>query len=686
MELGRITGIDQRGRHAIEAITAIDNRSGILGRGRNRTASRQQSVITSTQINAGAGSNNSPKGNDVITGTGIDRHFIRSLDGEAIVPTAGLHVHSRLVQGAEGQSAIGSRTIDSLQGIQVIGLERQCSITRDRKIFKLRGTGKSQAALFTRGFHGHGRRIRIHDGSLSFRSVSLVARTIHMNSQGMIFRAVGDGHSIRFFRSPLDGHVGQAISLNSSSGIDAIQHHRRQGRPFARSILNIIIINRRGTAALDGDARQTVARDLRSTGTSGHGHSLAAIHSRRGSPGHRQGNIRIAGGRDSAVGSTTSIPLDGYHVSIIGKVNVDCSRSGNSDVFHTFHGEIGRERERCSSSRRRISNIQRIIASATVDGVKSPQNGLISLVVDCAENIIASSANKVVYPGSQGKGLTGIGQHHLLIVSHGIGGTGGHFAFAGAGVGQVMFQHAHAGIVDGFGDAFGGPVSTIRGLLPGIVHGFGLGGAVVGSIKGVGGVHAFGGAELLVVGPGVVTRRVDEGLYSGDLVFTAGELLLQLFLIVLFGLGGIVLIGVEVGIGGHIFGSAKLHEVRIVAFGTHITGTSERLKQIAPAVVRIACLHLGQLVLHVDVSIKPFGISHCYPPEDKKKGFVPVGTSRIRPVRMRPRRDEPPAARVPAAVCGLVTSMEVPSHVGPGHVVRPHARGRPSSGARHRYG
>ena len=39
---------------------------------------------------------------------------------------------------------------------------------------------------------------------------------------------------------------------------------------------------------------------------------------------------------------------------------------------------------------------------------------------------------------------------------------------------------------------------------------------------------------------------------------------------------------------------------------------------------------------------------------------------------MRPRRDEPLAARVPAAVCDLVTSMEVPSHVSPGHVVQPH--------------
>lgn len=236
-----------------------------------------------------------------------------------------------------------------------------------------------------------------------------------------------------------------------------------------------------------------------------------------------------------------------------------------------------------------------------------------------------------------------------------------------------MFQHAHAGIVDGFGDAFGGPIIAVGILLTSSIHGFGLGGAVVGSIKGVGGVHAFGGAELLVVGPGVHALFIDEGLHLGDLELAAGKS----FAIVLGSLGSIVLIGIEVGIGGHFFGSAELHEVRIIAFITHKTGSRKISDQLRHGVGRIRGLHLGQLVLHVDVSIKPFGISHCYPPEDKKKGCVPVGTSRIRPVRMRPRRDEPPAARVPAAVCGLVTSMEVPSHVGPGHVVRPHARDAP---------
>ena len=43
-------------------------------------------------------------------------------------------------------------------------------------------------------------------------------------------------------------------------------------------------------------------------------------------------------------------------------------------------------------------------------------------------------------------------------------------------------------------------------------------------------------------------------------------------------------------------------------------------------------------------------------------------------------------APVAAALAENLPEQIIPSHVGPGHVVRPHVRGRPSSGARHRYG
>lgn len=90
----------------------------------------------------------------------------------------------------------------------------------------------------------------------------------------------------------------------------------------------------------------------------------------------------------------------------------------------------------------------------------------------------------------------------------------------------------------------------------------GLGVKVGVGVKGVGGGHAFVGTVLDIVGPRVHAVFGDDRLDVGDLEFRHSG---GFHAVELRGLGGVVLAGVEIGVGGHVFIRAKLNEMFVRA-------------------------------------------------------------------------------------------------------------------------
>ena len=253
----------------------------------------------------------------------------------------------------------------------------------------------------------------------------------------------------------------------------------------------------------------------------------------------------------------------------------------------------------------------------------------------------------------------------------------------------IMLQSGQALLGKGGLHLIDGPVAAA--FVGGIVQLLHLGDEVSFAVEVSAGGDAFAGTEHLVMFPGGLDTGGLEGIHDrGGIPF---------FAFVLDGIQGISLgLQIEHHIkafhGADVLVHAMIDEVLVQAFVAFVAGSFEGSLHVIHsrpglAVVQLAfrvdSVQLIQLALEIEVRIKPGRISHCYPPEDNER-FCALGTRRIRPVRMRPRRDEPLTTLVSVTACGLVTSMEVPSHVGPGHVARPHARGRPSSGVRHRYG
>ena len=173
-----------------------------------------------------------------------------------------------------------------------------------------------------------------------------------------------------------------------------------------------------------------------------------------------------------------------------------------------------------------------------------------------------------------------------------------------------MLQNGHAVPLNGFGDLFSRPAVT---------HGDSLGSKIGVRVKGIGGVHAFVGTELLVVRPSVHAGLIDDGLDVGDLKLGHSG---GFHAVELRGFGGVIFTGVEIGVGGHFFSGTELREVVIRTVFVHKTVLSKGIDEFAhvPVARRIGFLHLNQFGAHIEFVVKPSGISHCfYPPEDNKK-------------------------------------------------------------------
>ena len=235
------------------------------------------------------------------------------------------------------------------------------------------------------------------------------------------------------------------------------------------------------------------------------------------------------------------------------------------------------------------------MTSATVDAVTGLQ-GILVVEDGCIEGVVAGGAREDILIHRQIDGLS-----HDHATGNGVGSTGGNFAFTSTCEGQVMFQHSHAVVVDGFSNRIGSPVSA---------HGGSLGGEIGVGIKRIGGVHTFIRAVLLIMRPRVHARLLNQLGYSGSLRGTS-----RFDAKILGSLGIVVFIGVEIRIGSHIFRSTKLHKMCVSGSGAVFLvnetvgceGSSQGIG--SPVARRIGFLHLRELLSHVVRGIKPFRIS-----------------------------------------------------------------------------
>ena len=295
------------------------------------------------------------------------------------------------------------------------------------------------------------------------------------------------------------------------------------------------------------------------------------------------------------------------HVGIGAQINSRGSADGNN-LFDVADGSLGEIlRVLVSVARQRIKTI------AAVQRVADIQRGgkrTVHILLVSDKLVILRGAGESVAVNGQ---LVGVARHvggHLLVVRHGEGGTLGNFIFARTGILEVVFQNGHAVPLNGFGDLFSRPAVT---------HGDSLGSEIGVRVKGIGGVHAFVGTELLVVRPSVHASLIDDGLDVGDLKLGHSG---GFHAVELRGFGGVIFTGVEIGVGGHVFSGTELREVVIRTLFVHKTVLSKGIDEFAhvPVARRIGFLHLNQFGAHIEFVVKPSGISHCfYPPEDNKK-------------------------------------------------------------------
>ena len=261
---------------------------------------------------------------------------------------------------------------------------------------------------------------------------------------------------------------------------------------------------------------------------------------------------------------------------------------------------------------------QRIHAFAAVDAVAGGK-GALAVLSGADDHIGTVRAHDGVKVRRQHIGVSGDFSRHFLVVGHGEGDALGDFAFSLSAVGHVVFQHGHARVGNGLLHGLRGPFGTIGLLFAGGDESCGLGVKVGVGVKGVGGVHAFVGTVLDIVGPRVHAVFGDDRLDVGDVELRHSG---GFHAVELRGLGGVVLAGVEIGVGGHVFIRAKLNEMFVRAVFAEKTVLGKGIDEFArsPVAGRIGLLHLSQFGAHIEFVVKPGGISHCvYPPEDNKK-------------------------------------------------------------------
>lgn len=106
-------------------------------------------------------------------------------------------------------------------------------------------------------------------------------------------------------------------------------------------------------------------------------------------------------------------------------------------------------------------------------------------------------------------------------------------------------------------------------------------------------IHAIGGDNLLDV---------------GDLEFSHG---FGFYAVKLSGFSGVVLISVEVSIGGYFFSGTKLYKMSVGTVSSNKTVLGKGLDQFAhsPVTGRISTLHLNQFVGRVSFVIEKSGVA-----------------------------------------------------------------------------
>ena len=239
------------------------------------------------------------------------------------------------------------------------------------------------------------------------------------------------------------------------------------------------------------------------------------------------------------------------------------------------------------------------MTSATVDAVTGLQ-GVLIIKDEGIKRVVADGTGKRILTHRQVIRGGRYGRRHLLVVRHGIGSTLGDFIFARTGILEVVFQNGHTVALNGFSNLFSRPAVT---------HGDSLGSKIGVGIKCIGRIDAFSGTKLLVMRPSIHAIGGDNLLDVGDLKFSHG---FGFYAVKLSGFSGVVLISVEVSIGGYFFSGTKLYKMSVGTVSPNKTILRERVHQFGhgPACSRISILHLSQLVGHVSFVVEESGCSH----------------------------------------------------------------------------
>ena len=154
----------------------------------------------------------------------------------------------------------------------------------------------------------------------------------------------------------------------------------------------------------------------------------------------------------------------------------------------------------------------------------------------------------------------------------------------------------------------GGPVGSVLHLQVGE-----LSGEVGSFIKAIGRIDTFEGTIQVVVRPSIHASLFDGILDFSNLVFLHCR---NRNFIELSSLGVEVLLGVKESIGRKIFSCAESLEVLVSTFSTDKTSRSKGIGKLlsSPASSGLGLLELRKLVSQIHVDIKPFRISHDFPP------------------------------------------------------------------------